>query len=238
MSNRFERETERAGYSSTNMMRLLGQMLMLPFTVFIYGMEAFVKTIQGVQQAADEGMDVVAGKTTQTPGEAPGSQSELKDSTASSVTDNVINDDAETTLKEAIDVNDKDLSDGDMLKLVRYKILFIKRDYEVAFREVEELVSDDIDETGYTAWKVAEFIQSLAKRKTEVPDKWGSKYPSDKKDSHGRPLYRDGNILLGFPEEDKKYLRVYFEVLERYQREKFRHDQRQIEVLEEIRDRL
>jgi hypothetical protein len=31
---------------------------------------------------------------------------------------------------------------------------------------------------------------------------------------------------------------VYFDVLQRYPREEFRHGERQIEVLEEIRDRL
>ena len=50
--------------------------------------------------------------------------------------------------------------------------------------------------------------------------------------------YRDGDILLGLPEKDKKYLRVYFEVLARYDRECFRYEERQIEVLEEIRDRI
>ena len=34
-------------------------------------------------------------------------------------------------------MSDKDLND-DQLKLVRYKILFVKRDYETAFPEREE----------------------------------------------------------------------------------------------------
>jgi hypothetical protein len=55
---------------------------------------------------------------------------------------------------------DKDLSD-DTLKLVRYKILFVKRNYEHAFREHETLVSDDLDSASFSAWKVAEFIQGL-----------------------------------------------------------------------------
>jgi len=42
----------------------------------------------------------------------------------------------------------------------------------------------------------------------------------------------------GFPEDDKKYLRVYFEVLERYKREKFRYEEEQIDVLREIRDEI
>ena len=92
-----------------------------------------------------------------------------------------------------------------------------------------------------TAWKVAEFIQELAKVKDEktaegrarvgirAPHKW-KHYPGEK--------YTFEGYLTGFPPEDKKYLRVFYQVLERYQREKFRHDERQIEVLEEIRDRM
>jgi hypothetical protein len=241
MSNPFGREPEPAdaGRSSTNMMRLLGQMLMLPFTVFIYGMEAFVKTIQGVQQAADEGMDVVAGRAAPAPAEPANAQSEPAASAASSSTDDIIVDDAGASQKEAIHMTDRDLSDDDMLKLVRYKVLFIKRDYEVAFDEVEELVSDDMDDTGYTAWKIAEFIQSLDH--TAVPvKKWGGG-----KDQHEKPKYpkhaqyKNGEwVIYKLDEDDKKYLRVYFEVLDRYPREKFKHDQRQIEVLEEIRDRI
>jgi hypothetical protein len=62
-----------------------------------------------------------------------------------------------------------------------------------------------------------------------LPGSWKN-YP-DKK-------YIFNGYLTGFPHEDKKYLRVYFEVLERFPREKFRHDERQIEVLEDIRDRM
>ncbi len=136
---------------------------------------------------------------------------------------------------------DKNLND-DMLKLVRYKILFVKRNYEHAFPEQEDLVYDNMDGNSFTAWKVAEFIQELAKVKSEktpegrarvgfrVPGSWKTYPDADK-------FVFDG-YLTGFPHEDKKYLRVFYEVLERFPREKFRHDERQIEVLEDIRDRM
>ncbi len=134
---------------------------------------------------------------------------------------------------------DKNLHD-DMLKLVRFKILFVKRNYEHAFPEQEDLVYDNLDGNAFTSWKVAEFIQELAKVKTvkpeeqarigiRVPDGW-KHYPGEK--------YVFEEYLTGFPHEDKKYLRVYFEVLERFPREKFRHDERQIAVLEDIRDKM
>ena len=227
-------------------MRLFGQTMMLPFTAFIQGMELFVKTIQGMQKATEEGMDVMAGGMTQVSGPAPDDQSDLAISTTGAATGGALDDNTATNLKERINMDDRDLSNDKKLKLVRYKILFIKRDYEVAFPEIEELVSDSMDDTAYTAWKVAEFIQRLGD--TPVPDKWGAakdwqhgtnekakpKYPPP-----GDPDFKDGRWLIRrLPENDKKYLRVYFEVLDRYDREEFKYHERQIEVLEEIRDRL
>src|SRR5439155_5145398 len=55
---------------------------------------------------------------------------------------------------------DRDLS-GDDLKLVRYKVLFTKRNFEHAFPEKEELVYDNMEATRFVAWKIAEFIQKL-----------------------------------------------------------------------------
>jgi hypothetical protein len=86
-----------------------------------------------------------------------------------------------------------------------------------------------MDASAFTAWKVAEFIQTLGRKKTMVPLKWGKSYPEG---------YREGDVLTGLPDEDKKYLRIYFEVMDRYPREKFKYEEEQISVLEGIRDEL
>src|ERR1041385_736967 len=229
MNGPFGRREDRDEKQSGSFMRLFGQMMILPFTVFIQGMELFIKTIQGMQRATEEGMDVMAGGMPEGSGTASTNQTDLATSTTGAATGGVVEDNTATNSKERINMDDRDLSDDKKLKLVRYKILFIKRDYEVAFPEIEELVSDSMDETAYTAWKIAEFIQRLGKRKTRVPEEWKNYPPEENPD-------RGGDILLGFPENDKKYLRVYFEVLDRYERESFKYEERQIEVLEEIRD--
>ena len=123
---------------------------------------------------------------------------------------------------------DRDLRD-DMLKLVRYKVLFVKREYEHAFPEREDLVSENLDGAAFTAWKVAEFIQELEREGAPLPTKWGS-YPGGE--------YARGGVLRGLPHEDKKYLRVYYEVLDRYPRERFKYEEQQVKVLEQIRDEL
>ena len=115
---------------------------------------------------------------------------------------------------------DGDLS-GDTLKLVRYKILFVKRDGEHAFGEQEELVCGNMDASAFTARKIEEFLQNM--QASEV-DALGNLKDYDAK-------YRKDGKLIGLDESDKKYLRVYFEVLERYPREKSKHDEDQLKLL-------
>lgn len=133
-------------------------------------------------------------------------------------------------------VLEKDLHD-DMLKLVRYKVMFVRREYEVAFPEREDLVPDNLDGSSFTAWKIAEFIQELQRGETLVPPKWANKNYPNNPDPPDPPFQKDGK-LFGLPPEDKKYLRVYYEVLDRYPREKFKYEEQQIRILEEIRDKL
>ena len=126
---------------------------------------------------------------------------------------------------------DQNLRD-DMLKLVQYHILFLKRGYEHAFPEQDELVADNLDAGSYMGWKIAAFIQQLREqRHTTVPARWKQYPPHD-------PRYRDGNTLVGFPEADKKYLRVSYQVLDRWPRQAFKFEEKQISVLEQIRDQL
>src|SRR5438874_3330129 len=229
---------------SKSVVRVFGQLLMLPIAALVYGMDMFIKTMQEMQRVTNQGLQVVAG-----PGIGPASpvmenvaETPTNFANTYSTADGRQNEEEKLLSYDNTNGNqlDKNLKD-DMLKLVRYKILFVKREYEYAFREQEDLVYDNIDGNAFTAWKVAEFIQELAKVKDEktaegrarvgirAPHKW-KHYPGEK--------YTFEGYLTGFPPEDKKYLRVFYQVLERYQREKFRHDERQIEVLEEIRDRM
>jgi hypothetical protein len=211
------------------MMRILGEMLKLPLAAFIYTMEMMVKTLQGLQKFADQGLDTVITGTVRTPDDALEGTRDPDSNETAPIAKRAIGNNGETTQQEETemsDVDDKDLS-GDDLKLVRYKILFIKRDHEFAFPEREDLVSSDIDESGFTAWKIAEFIQRLDQ--TPIPDKWRSK---------GYPPGGGGGHIGRLPEDDKQYLRVFYQVLDRFAREEATYEADQIRVLEQIRDEL
>jgi hypothetical protein len=212
------------------MIQFFSQMLKLPMEAFVFSMEMLLKTIQGIQKITYQGIDATISEIVQPPGDRPGSDS----GPTSDVPDGAIGDSAQTThqttQEEERKMADKDLRD-DMLKLVRYKILFVKRDYEHVFGEVEELVSDNTDAAAYTAWKIAHFIQRLGRDKdVKVPKDW-----DDYTDV--QPFIEvSGNdrILTGLPEDDKKYLRVFYEVLDRYPRERFKYEEEQIDILKEI----
>lgn len=236
-----EREEAHAERSQAGMMRLFGQMLLFPFTVFVFSIELFARTIRDLQRTADEGMNLLVGDAGP-PGGAAGVEKivgdnagELESQTIAVTGDETVHDAAKATDKETV-MRDKDLND-DQLKLVRYKILFVKRDYETAFPEKEELVADNLTGEGFAAWKVAEFIQQLAERKTHIPSDWKKgdkpKYPEEDKYT---AKTNEGWVLLGLPEGDKKYLRVFFEVLERYVREE--DEDTEVDVLREIRDAI
>ena len=229
---------------SPSVVRVFGQLLMLPMAAFVYGIEMLIKTMQGVQQVSNQGMEVMTGSQAQINGlpetrAAPAAPVEQSPPVPGNNITAPYSGTTEIIFKEEKPLSnngdqasgrDKDLHD-DMLKLVRYKVLFVRREYEYAFPEQEDLVSDNMDGSAFTAWKIAEFIQDLHRQTTRVPLKWKDKnYPP-------REFIKDG-YLNGIPHEDKKYLRVYFEVLERYPREKFKYEEQQIKVLEEIRDQL
>jgi hypothetical protein len=155
--------------------------------------------------------------------------------------------------KEKVHMPDQDLSGSD-LKLVRYKVLFTKRGYEHAFPEQEELVHDDMDAGRFTAWKISEFVQSLADAEMtvrRVSSKWGAalvRKAMEEVGASGAPdpdrhdkyvAAKDGKYYIkDLPHEDKKFLRLFFEVLDRFPREDLRYEERQIEVLEQIRDKM
>jgi hypothetical protein len=216
---------------------LLTEMIMLPVTALLYGMELLVRAMQGTQRVTEQGVHGLVDASRRAANGGAEDRDLRPAGNAGSRATSGSGGDPEprpahqetATMDTSIGYEsrrDRDLRD-DTLKLVRYKILFVKRDCEVAFPEEEELVYDNMDGTSFAAWKVAEFIQKMHKREVKQPPRWKSRsYPSKCEDER----------VTSLPEEDKKYLRVYYEVLERYPREKFRHEEKQIRVLEEIRD--
>ncbi|HKG14679.1 MAG TPA: hypothetical protein VKB12_15230 [Pyrinomonadaceae bacterium] len=133
----------------------------------------------------------------------------------------------------------KDQAACDRLRLVRYKVLFLKNKLEAAFQEDEELVAEDITKDGFITWKIAEFVQKMERREIRQPHRWHAEnnYPAGTKG--GRVVTREGkHYVVSLPDKDKKYLRVYSEVLAWYDRERRNYERDKVDVLEEIRNAL
>jgi hypothetical protein len=185
----------RGGQQEGGIIWFFGQMFLIPFRTLIYGMGAMLDSVRGLSHGA---YGQLANGTQQIPPDG-----KLQASTEA--VGSTVSGGSEIKEKKRMD---KDLND-DLLKLVRYKILFVRRGEEKVLKEHDELVYDNMDGAAFTAWKIAEYIE-------------GTK--NDPKKQIGK--------------EDEKYLRVFYEVLERSPRERFKYEEDQIKVLKEIRDEL
>ncbi len=121
---------------------------------------------------------------------------------------------------------DKDLRDK-KVKVMTYRVLFLKRGLEAAFAEQEELLHEDMTSQELKTWKIAEFVRALPH--VNQPQKWKRK--------HYPPQAEDGKIVA-LPDKDLKYLDVHCSTEACFRPEPFRYRKRKIKVLEEIRDRL
>jgi hypothetical protein len=230
-------ETRPAAQVTAGLVRIFAQVVALPFTAFIYGTEAIVKAFQGMQGIAGQSRTLFGG-------ESVSSSSEPAAADGSSAGSTIIQN--STAEKELKPMPDQDLSGADTLKLVRYKIVFVKRDYEVVFPEREDVVSYDTTGPAWAALKISEFMGSLGSIRR--PDKW-RQYQGDCDTGCNTvypPCAPDNQEYIrsnrpddpGIPPCDRKYIQIFFEVLQRWQREPADYDKQQVEVLRGIRSEI
>jgi len=142
------------------MLQFLNQMLKLPLSAFVFGMEMFVQTMQGMQRLAEQGIDAMLGGVAQTLGEPSRQGSDLQDTEPPVVTDGVVEDDADKTPKEENKMSDNSLS-NDRVKVVEYYILSIRPDYEHILPNFPKVkvFTDTMTPEDFAAWVIAEYFQ-------------------------------------------------------------------------------
>lgn len=200
--------------SSTGMMWLARIMFFIPPRMFVYGMEMLLDAMRGLQDAGDRGLEVIAGSGPASLVRVPESNHvEGTGDTGNCTTGSVMeesNNSKETTSMDQTLSNDR-------AKLIRYVISTLKRNYadsddedgekkkgERVLADHTELITDNIDDATYRAWKISDYCHQ-----------------------HGRDEKTDG-----------KSLRVFFEVLDSYEREDLKYEEKQLKVLGEIRDNI
>lgn len=117
------------------------------------------------------------------------------------------------------------------VRMIHYKIAFIKEDLEAILWDEQVVVSSetfDCGGTSFEVWKTAEFFQRLPQ---PIPNGW--KTGSEVNYPPASFLCKDGENgykYTGIPDQDKKYLRFFQEEEATYERRK----DSQVRVLREI----
>jgi hypothetical protein len=248
MSNGFQGNQPLSGAGdNTGLSEFVRQFMIMPFSTIAYSMQIFMSLLQGMMRVTNEGMNAMAGGATQTlagtgtPAPAGATTSDTGNTQQSNrKEERKMSEQSWNSGDEAWNMSEacRDKDPCDRLRLVRYKVLFLKDKLEHAFPEEEELVSEDITKDGFISWKVAEFIQKLRRREIRQPRRWFDKnnYPAhDGGTVEGR--FPD-SFVTDLPDEDKKYLRVYSDVLAWYDRERKNYEREKVDALEEIRNAI
>jgi hypothetical protein len=110
--------------------------------------------------------------------------------------------------------------EDDAVKLIAYTIVSLKRNKERIMDGGKDsvIVTDNMTGEAFTSWIMAKYLQQL------VPD------PKDNKKKVPRSKLIDPDEL--------KYLRVYYVVSHRWPREPLKFEEREINVLQGIRNHL
>jgi hypothetical protein len=112
--------------------------------------------------------------------------------------------------------------EDEMVKLVAYTIVSVRRDAERVMPEGEGtiIVTDSMNGDAFTSWMIARYVQKRLATIAKEPD-------SEERERLDRDL-----------EEVRRYLRIYFVVSYRWPREPLRFEKREIKALEQIRDAI
>lgn len=204
-----------ASEGGQGIVRFLGQMAVLPAAMFLYSMEMVFRALRQVQSIADRSLEVIDSATPPAPPapDIPFSGNLPAVQRAAAPVFSTSSSESTTESKE-IKTMDTNLAD-DMVKLVRYTIVTIERDHERILHRGEELVTDNMTDDAFASWMIASYLQS---------DDYRHKTAAD-------PRHE-------VPHGQKKYLRVFYEVLGRWPKQDRKYEKRQLEILEGIREAI
>jgi hypothetical protein len=215
-----------AGWAA-DVLRLLGGMMALPLAAMAGGLDGWLRGLRDLQQrtawvperARRNGVAPAPGPAigpdaAAWAGPVPPPMTEVPDTNPYP--------------QESRPMTDQDLS-GDDIKVVRYRIMFTKRDLEHVFDSGEDIVTHDLSAGDFIGQKLGDFLEKLKAHKVEPPKKWEqANYPPKAKSDKDWEL----------PDDDRHFLRVFIEVLQRIPREEPEYDRDQVKVLREISGKL
>jgi hypothetical protein len=206
------------------LVQLFGRMMLLPVSALVYSMEAFLRSLEELRSLMDLGVQAMASYAAppvQVVNGGDGKDFFRNQAGAAPVERET---EATTLARRTVEIMDTNMSD-DMVKLVRFTIVTIKRDDEHVLGEGkgpddedspappryriargEKIVTENMTDDSFSAWVISEYFQK----------------------DHHEPVDAD----------DKKYLRVYHEVLKRWAKQDRKFEKNQLESLAGIEDAL
>ena len=85
---------------------------------------------------------------------------------------------ANNKIQQKDDMSEQLTFTNDELALVEYKIFFTKRDLECCLDRGEVVVTKAMDQSGFIAWRIAEFAKKMQEKKIPRPAEWeNTSYP-------------------------------------------------------------
>lgn len=228
------------------MNRVFAAMFQLPLDMFTGGMDAVLTSIKGFQdvfnQQTEEMVSTSAKESIESSSNGFGKRNYPGEGCQESISAHSNNPTLYSNQVKETKVKYRDEKECQGVKLITYKISFVKKDLEaVLLKDGEEIVDDASDcGTSLEVWKTAEFVQTLHENPGKRPKKWLAKdYPDKKYRTDQNGDQRDnGEYYTGIPEEDKKFLRFYQDVLATYERESTNYQEKQANALDGISSSL
>lgn len=214
------------------MMKFFGQIMKLPMAALVSSMEILAKTMREIQKSFESNVDIVSSGLAQTLNDMSDGTGVAR-ATSTEKSGGISGDGADMTQqnvdKEEKDMGDQDLG-GDDLKVVRYRIIFTKRDYEAVLDEAdEEIVDYPTDGGSFGGLKVADFMGKVAAGRVDLPIEWrGKDYPATNTPRRGWRIPRD----------DQRYISFIYEVIRRVERQDANYNKDEVKVLKQIRDAI
>ena len=215
------------GEQYLNIASLIGRVMIIPLAAFVYSMEMLIKNMQQMQRVTSDGMRMMAGENLLEGVDAHRTTGSTMSVMNEAVTGcNVDNAKEQKRMTNGYSADQTNLS-GEELKLVRYTPNFRKRNFEYAWPSDQELVTNDRSESDLEAQRLGNFMSKLDK--TARPEIWVKRnYPPTEK----------GTNINTIPDEDKKFMYVLVEVLQRFPRDKGQYQDDQLKYLAGIKDAI
>jgi hypothetical protein len=235
------------------MLRLMTEMMKLPVTLFVSGMEVLVRAMRECQQLANQVLDATVENFDSDAAPSPGGGEDASpppyDGTQCvGETEATGPHDPQDKESDAM-VDDKALGSED-LKTVRYRIIFTKRNHETTLKEAEATVNYATDPMSLSGRYISDFwaAAALGQERGALKRLYAADYHEalrpgvappqkiTKAEVEDEATYP--KLPWTIPDDDKRYIAFRVELLDQLPRQKAEYDREKVDVLREIRDAI